>query len=284
MASNQNKNEMTIPTEDGEMKICVMNITPQKAVKFLSSNANNRNLRQNRVSIYASEMQAGNWKSNGVPIVFGNDGELKDGQHRLQACIKSGKTMKNTLVVYLSKSQANCYDIGAVRTPKDIAKFAGLGDIPYYTNTNMFSAIRLAITGRDTGHGYSKITLVREMQKHPEACEFVYYKFMMHTSVQRSKLRKSAVAAAIFNAHIAGYSSEKLERFCQVLLYGKIKDESEEPIITLRDTVIMTGAQSKQDRTLLYYKTQMALHAFANNQPTVDLKKAKTEYYPYPQE
>lgn len=281
MASNS-KNQMTIPTDDGEMKVCVMNITPQKAVKFLGANTNNRNLRQNRVNMYASEMQSGNWKSNGVPIVFGTDGELKDGQHRLQACVKSGKTMKNTLVVYLSKAQANCYDIGAVRTPKDIAKFAGLGEIPYYTNSNMFSAIRLAVAGRDTGHGYSKITLVREMQKHPQACEFVYYKFMMSTSGSKSKLRKSAVAAAIFNAFIAGYPHEQLERFCKVLLDGKIKDEAEEPIITLRDNVIMIGAQNKQERTLLYYKTQMALYAFANNQSDIDFKKAKTEYYPYP--
>lgn len=283
MASNQ-KNEMTISTDDGEMKVCVMNITPQKAVKFLSKNSNNRNLRQNRVSVYASEMQAGNWKSNGVPIVFGNDGELKDGQHRLQACIKSGKTMKNALVVYLSKSQANCYDIGAVRTPKDVAKFAGLGEIPYYTNLNMFSAVRLAVAGRDTGHGYSKITLVREMQKHPQACEFIYYKFMNVASAQKSKLRKSAVAAAIFNAYIAGYPHEQLERFCKVLLDGKMKDDAEESIITLRDTVMMTGAQNKQDRTLLYYKTQMCLYAFINKQPKVDFKNAKMEYYSYPQE
>lgn len=281
MASNQ-KNEMTIKTDDGEMRVCVMNITPQKAVKLLSQNTNNRLIRQRRVGIYSSEMEAGTWKANGVPIIIGNDGELKDGQHRLQACINSGKTLKNVLVVYLPKSQANCYDIGAVRSPRDIAKFAGLGEIPYYTNSNMFSAVRLAVIGRDNGYGYSKINLVNEMQKHPDACEFIYYKILMPSTGTKVKFRKSAVCAAVFNAYIAGFPQDKLERFCKVLLDGRIKDEIESPIISLRDMILTIGAQNKQDRTLLYYKTQLALNAFANNQSQVDFRKAKKEYYPYP--
>lgn len=278
------KNEIKITTDDGEMKVCVIDITPQKAAKFLSLNTQNRKIRMDRVLLYASEMRAGNWKANGVPIVFGTDGNLKDGQHRLQACVKSGATLKNTIVVYLSDSQANCYDIGAARSPRDIANFAGLGEIPYFTNTNMFSAVRLAIAGKDTGHGYSKITLVREMQKHPQACDFLYHKFIMPTSGQKSKLRKSAVAAAIFNSYVAGYPHEQLERFCDVLLNGKIKNSIEEQIITLRDIIIMTGAQNKQSRTSLYLKVQKSLYSFANKKYSVDFKKANKEYYPYPQE
>lgn len=276
------KNEIIVQTDDGEMKVCVANITPQKAVKILSGNTNNRNLRQNRINVYSSEMTTGNWKSNGVPIVIGNDGELKDGQHRLQACIKSGKTMKNTLIVYLPKTQANCYDIGATRSAKDVAKFAGLGDVPYYTNLNMFAAVRLAISGKANGRGYSKIILVKEMQKHPQACEFVYSKIFMNTSAQRNKLRKSGIAAAVFNAYISGYPYEKLERFCAVLSHGMIKDETEAPIIKLRDICLSAASQTKQDRTVLYYKAQLVLNAYLRNETDVDFKKANKEYFTYP--
>ena len=277
------KNEMTISTEDGEMKVCVMNITPQKAVKFLGANTNNRNLRQNRVNMYASEMQSGNWKSNGVPIVFGTDGELKDGQHRLQACVKSGKTMKNTLVVYLSKAQANCYDIGASRTAVDVAKFMGLDEKPYFRSNAIFSTANLAINGKsDSTRSYSKINLIKELQKHPEACEFIYHKILSSGAVQNLKFRKSGLMAAIFNAFVSGYDIKKLERFCTVLIYGIVKDDAEVPIIKLRDQIMNVNSNSRKDKLVLYFQTQAVLKSYEMNKPTVDLKRADKEYYSYP--
>ena len=282
MASKIKDKNMVVTTDDGEMKICIMDISPKQAGELLSRNVNNRNLRPNRVNLYTSEMMSNNWKANGVPIIVGSDGELKDGQHRLTACMKSGKTLKNTLVVYLPKSQANCYDIGAPRNAKDVAKFLGLDEEPMFRSLSMFCAVHFAIDGKDSGYSYSKIHLINEMQKHSDACEFIYHKLYNLSYAQKNKLRRSAIAAAIFNAYLCGYNIEKLERFCKVLGHGIVQDESEIPIITLRDIIFNSSQlKTKEDRTRLYFKTQAALYAYENNKE-INIAKNATEYYSYP--
>lgn len=276
-------NEMTVKTSDGDMRICVMNITPKKAVEFLTMNTNNRNLRPERVNVYASEMKSGNWKANGIPIIFGNDGKLKDGQHRLQACVKSNKIIKNALVVYLPQTQTNCYDIGLSRTAKDVAQFMGLTDIPYYRNTFVIAAVNCAIWGKRKAYqAYSKIGLIQEMQKHSDACEFLYYKLYTIQAIQARKLCKSGMAAAVFNAYLSGYDINKLERFCNVVIYGICREKTEEPIIKLRDELLITKSKTREERVKMYNMTQSVLYAYANDKTTVDFKKADTEYYVYP--
>lgn len=277
------KKELTVATNDGDMRIVVMDITPLKANELLDKNTNNRNLRQSRVNVYASEMKNGNWKSNGVPIIIGDDGVLKDGQHRLCACVKANATMKNAVVIYLPKEQTNCYDIGATRTAVDVAKFMGFDDHPCFRSNAIFSTVNLAINGRSNGsRSYSKIGLVKELQKHPEACEFIYYKILSNGAAQNLKFLKSGFMAAIFNAFIAGYDLEKLERFCTVLIYGIVRDDAEIPIIKLRDQIMNVSTHSRQDKLVLYFQTQAVLKAYEMNKTTVDLKKADKEYYSYP--
>ena len=279
------KNEMTIQTDDGEMRISVMNITPKKAKEFLNLNVNNRNLRPDRINVYSAEMAAGNWKSNGIPIIIGNDGELKDGQHRLKACVKSNKTLKNVVVIRLPQTQTNCYDIGAPRTAKDIARFMGLGDVAYLRSNNMFSAVSAAMCGKTYKNKIpSKVGLVYEMQKHPDACIFVNKNLYNIGLAQSIKIRKSVIGGAIFNAFLNGYNREKLERFCDVLAYGICKDDTETPIIRLRDEAMILKSKSRDDRIQIYLMTQAVLKAYNDGQTSVDFKKANDEYYAYPED
>ena len=277
------KKELLVTTNDGDMRIVVMDITPQKAGELLDKNTNNRNLRQSRVNMYASEMKSGNWKSNGVPIIIGDDDILKDGQHRLYACLKTNITMKNVVVIYLPKEQTNCYDIGSTRTAVDVAKFMGLDEKPYFRSNAIFSTANLAINGKsDSARSYSKINLIKELQKHPEACEFIYHKILSSGAVQNLKFRKSGLMAAIFNALVSGYDIKKLERFCAVLICGIVKDDAEVPIIKLRDQIMNVSSNSRKDKLVLYFQTQAVLKAYEMNKATVDLKRANKEYYSYP--
>ena len=73
----------------------VETITPEKAVEYLRHNTNNyRKLSLATVSKYVAEIKAGRWQLNGETIVFGEDGILKDGQHRLAAIAKAGKPIE----------------------------------------------------------------------------------------------------------------------------------------------------------------------------------------------
>lgn len=277
------KNEMKVLTNDGVMKISVMDITPKKAAELLSRNIDNRHLRMKRVAIYKSEMSCGNWKANGVPIILGSDGKLKDGQHRLKACIDSNVTLKDAVVIALPKEQANCYDIGAQRSARDVAKFEGLDETPFFRSLNMYASVSVAINGNAWTRSYSKINLIKEMNKHYDACEFVYNNIYLATSSRNNaKTRKSSIGAAIFNAYLSGYDTEKLERFCEVLNFGLVQNEEEKPIISLRDRVLQNKEQTKKERTKMYLMCQAVLKAFETSRTDIDLNRANKEYYSYP--
>lgn len=283
MASTIKDREIVIKTSDGEMKVTVQDITPKKARELLAFNDNNRTLRTHRVKTYTSDMLAGNWKNNGVPIIIGDDGQLRDGQHRLKACVQSNKTLKNTIIVHLPQKQANCYDIGAARTISDIAKLGGYNSEPFYNNTTTCAAMKYAIEGRVVGFGYSKIKIINEMSKYSDSCRFVYNKLYTICSIpQKYKLRNASLFAAVINAYLNGCDIEQLERFCQVIVSGVAKEDWETPIIKIRDILLTSKEKNRGERTKLYYQCQAALYGFLNKHPEIEINKASKEYYSYP--
>lgn len=69
-------------------------ITPELASVLLSKNNTNRSLRKNTVLAYSQQMLKGEWKENNPdPIILSRNGKLLNGQHRLNAVLKSEKTL-----------------------------------------------------------------------------------------------------------------------------------------------------------------------------------------------
>ena len=117
-------------------------ITPELASEYLAKNTNNYRVMSNqKVDIYAKDMKNGNWQENGEGIAFCEDGTLKDGQHRLQAIVRSGVTIP-MLVVRGVASNVQVYDWGTNRTSAQIARAGG-----YALTTDMIGAARLIISG-----------------------------------------------------------------------------------------------------------------------------------------
>ncbi len=71
-----------------------MEVTPAMAEVWLGKNPKNRDLKPQRVIEYAEEMLKDNWHVGTESIKFDVDGNLLDGQHRLNAVIRSKKTVK----------------------------------------------------------------------------------------------------------------------------------------------------------------------------------------------
>lgn len=277
------KNEMVVSTKSGELKVVVTDITPTKAKTLLRMNTNNRNLREGRLEQYAYDMKTGHWYANGVPIVISNEGELKDGQHRLQACIKAGVTLKNCIILYLPEEQANCYDVGANRSARDLAMYMGLDDSPFWNCPAMYGAVNMAMRGERlvSWASVSKPAVIQVMQEHRDACAFVYRWIYGSGQAQKKLLRKSPYAAAVFSAYVAGYDIDKLTNFVAVMIHGICADVSEEPIIQYRDIVLTHKAISKTAQRQLYLQGQEALHTYAEGLHKVNLKNADTEYYQF---
>lgn len=70
-------------------------ITPAKAGEYLKANKNFRRMDEKRARQLASDIEDDNWQVNGEAIKFNCDGSLRDGQHRLRACVLAGKPIQS---------------------------------------------------------------------------------------------------------------------------------------------------------------------------------------------
>lgn len=103
------------------LSMTVETITPKKAAEYLKTNIDNpRKLSRSTVVMYAEEIRNGRWALNGEAICFGEDGKLKNGQHRLAGIVMAKKSIE-TVVVRGVANDVTAYDIGKKRTITDIA-------------------------------------------------------------------------------------------------------------------------------------------------------------------
>ncbi len=79
-------------------KAMITTITPDRAAAWLRKMDKNRALSMRQVNKLAADMKAGQWSLNGQTIKFNRDGKLFDGQHRLQAVMKSGCAIQSYVV------------------------------------------------------------------------------------------------------------------------------------------------------------------------------------------
>lgn len=84
--------------QDG-IRTVELTVTPETAAAMLTTNAMNRPMSRAHVERLSGAMQRGEWDLNGTTIKVAASGRLLDGQHRLAACVESGRSFR-TLVVY----------------------------------------------------------------------------------------------------------------------------------------------------------------------------------------
>ena len=101
-------------------------ITPDVAGEYLALNTRNRAIRKAHLEDLTKAMRAGAWVLNGQPIIFDDDGELIDGQHRLNACVASGSPFITYVVRGVSDARAfTTIDTGKPRGAHDMATYMG---------------------------------------------------------------------------------------------------------------------------------------------------------------
>lgn len=140
-------------------------ITPEIASKMLESNINNRRIDRKVVARYARDMENGNWQYNGDAIRFDKSGRLLDGQHRLLACIQSGKPFTTAVVRGLDDSAQLTIDAGKTRTMADVLGMAG------ENNATAFAAVLRAIYLTDH-HGLEAAATYKSKPTNTELFEF----------------------------------------------------------------------------------------------------------------
>jgi hypothetical protein len=109
-------------------------ITPELAAEMLATSAGNRKLREHWVKWLAGSMSRGEMRVTSQGIGVDVNGNLRDGHHRLEACVRSGAPFTTVVVYGIPVDAYEVIDIGVKRTyadrldmPKAVSEVISLG-------------------------------------------------------------------------------------------------------------------------------------------------------------
>ena len=113
----------------------VVEITPELAKEILDNhNEGNRPLKKSHVQMLTTTFKRNEWMLNGESIAFSETGRLLDGQHRLTACVHSGRSFKTIVIKGIEDESAfGTIDIGKPRSVTDLMSLKGLPKSPLFS-------------------------------------------------------------------------------------------------------------------------------------------------------
>ena len=151
----------------------VFTITPRIAAHLIEHyNKSNRHLRA-KLTKFTAAMSDGRWMLTGDTLKFSDAHLLRDGQHRLRACVRSGTPFQTHIAFGVPDDSFKVMDQGSVRDGGDILQIAG-----YSNSKRLNHAIRWAhLIGegrakqRDSLDGETALALVR--QQYPDLPDYL---------------------------------------------------------------------------------------------------------------
>src|SRR4051812_153789 len=109
-----------------ELHITVETITPAQAAIYLEHVRNPRKLRPAKATVFAADMAAGKWHLGSSSLKFDPAGELRDGQHRLAACVESNMPFPTVIYWNVTDEAIDNTDRGMARQWADVLAGRGI--------------------------------------------------------------------------------------------------------------------------------------------------------------
>lgn len=97
-------------------EIEIVNVTPTMATQWLATNIHNRPLSKRHLQYLIGVILRGEWSVTNDAICFGVDGQLKNGQHRLNAIVSTGKTVPLAVMRGVTANAMMAMDTGKKRS------------------------------------------------------------------------------------------------------------------------------------------------------------------------
>lgn len=119
---NAESMEMQFSAEAG---VEVVTVTPAIAKEWLAMRVDQRSLNSRTVKTLMGAMLRHEWALNGESVKFNVLGHLIDGQHRLSACVESGRSFQTLVVRGLAKGVISTLDTNRKRTLADTLHIQG---------------------------------------------------------------------------------------------------------------------------------------------------------------
>jgi hypothetical protein len=261
------------------MRVEIIDITPEIAKNWLANNKNNRSLSSGVAEKYARDMLAGKWTLTHQGIAFYEDMTVADGQHRLNAIILSGVTIKMMVTFDVTKDSSLNIDSLKPRSNLDKIKIEGNHE---WINKTVISTINMLISvSGDTSRLLSTSQIIAKSEgKILKSLVYVSDKL----SKNRPYLTNAPIYAAVALAHFNGISESLLNNFISVYISGMATDKDDIAAIKLRDYLMSKEGQchGRVKRIITLKKAQRAIHAFSKREYLSQLYEPKELIYSLP--
>lgn len=253
------------------IETAIEEVTPMQAALWLEVNTHNRPMQFARAQALAGAITRGEWAVNGDAIRFATNGQLIDGQHRLQAIVIANKAVKTLIVRGLAPDSFATIDTNRnVRTARDVMALAGV------TNYSIISPItRLVFNYETSGNPY-----LADMDKVPSAEQLLVIAqrpgfSLLANRVLASRWCRKFVGTALtgFGMYVFGnYREEHAAAFFRKLETG-IGLEAGSPILLLREKMI--NSLGTHERLRPVSKAALLFKAFRLYLLGVEVKQLK---------
>ena len=248
----------------------VVDVTPELATSWLKRNYFNRKMNEEMVERYYRDMIAGRWVLTHQGIAFDRNGLLVDGQKRLEAIRRSGKTIR--MLVFTNQTIANheAIDCGKPRTNLDVIR---LEQRDSRITTKHLSTLRAMFAGRNCQRlNISSKEIDLKYQYYYPAVQFAIDQLAPAYSSQiNDPTVRGVIARAYYNV-----SEAKLKAFC-----GWLCATQGQPAIIkeLADWLLKLTDHCENTRREIYKRTEYALLAFACDREYVNIPFASKELF-----
>ena len=228
-------------------------ITPEKAANGLAASGPNRSPVSALLDRYLRDIVGDRWEFTGQPIIYSTQDKLLDGQHRLLACVESGKPIIALVVRGVPPKAFAKMDIGRSRTAGDVLSASN------FNHAKLIAAAARALLGLEMveqeGASASKVrwnqnvshTQIRDYaRKHKEGLYNAVEEVYSHGPEARSVLRPSSVFVAM-RVRLGQANGVRAKEFFHALVSGADMVE-DDPRLLLRNTLIRVNSDKIQHR------------------------------------
>lgn len=250
-------------------------VTPEMAKEWLANTKrNNRSLRKGVVEKYVYDIKNNAWTVNSSAIGFDTDGNLTNGQHRLNAIVKADRGIYTLCIFGLPIRSMDTEDVGASRGVNGALQIRGV------ENANAKKAIVQVIAN----HVF-KTTVVLSVSQYdnfnlrfPGAIDWVWDAF------KGAKVQiRAGVRAAFLYAWISGEHRELIESIVSDLknsFAGTFALAGGSTEVALRSYIL--DGSLRDDGDVIFRKVTRAIHSiFVGGKPLTKLQESKEgiEYF-----
>lgn len=251
----------------------VETITPDIAKEYLKKNYKNRNIRTRVVKKYATDMKNGEWQLSPQGISFYENGDLADGQHRLEGIILANCPI-DLYVTYDVPRASTIQDRVALRSTADVLKMDGLSSYAASTSGVSLANMLFRLAGKSSvSEGTLRRFIVDYEKLISDALSISGCK-----SNGNQLTRISPVSAAVFCALYCDLEKDKILEFMKIVNSGFYEKPCEQSAIVLRNFLIQSYVGNNiAEKKFAFVVATNAIKDFANGIPRQKIYKSNTE-------